>query len=210
MDNEYLAQLYNKHFGGTQNAIANNSAQIGQQQNVNPFAAVAQGLGDRVGSIGNALGTTGAAALSPLITAGHKGNRNKMMMDNKEARDKLAQKYGYENYTQAMEAGESAPAEMWTDFQNLSKGQMEDITDLGNSYENNAIVKHINNTSRNKFGSDAIKTLSTAADVGIGLATGGMSIPAQIAMNSGQGVIEGFADELGNIVTGKQIGRAHV
>lgn len=172
-----------------------------QQESTNPLEAFFKGIGDRVGSIGNALGTTGAAVLSGLTTAGHKGDRNATMQKDKSERDAIAKKYGYADYTAAMNAGESAPEAMWKEFQGQSSNAMDRITDLGNSYKNNFAVKHIANTDQNKFGSDAIKTLSTASDI-LTVPLGGRFNPL---INSVQGAAEGFADTLGNTQQGEQL-----
>lgn len=153
-------------------------------------------------SIGNALGTTGAAAVSFVKDRVHDDTTQRMLNQAKESRQAIAKKYGYADMDALYDALEAAEASGDTGtFNRLSQAEQEDrsltkknadaMTKRANEYkdyrENNQISKFINQDP-GKFAGSAINTLSTATDV-LGLTNGPLT-------NAIQGGIEGVADEL--------------
>lgn len=190
------APKYNPNSQVVYNAIGRDA---GSQNNDNFFTK-------RAKSVGNAVGTTGAAVASFFKDNAENMSRD---IDYKEAKNRMndiAKGYGYdtfndwsEAYAKATEAGDTAKIKQFEEqneaFKKQSDANHEMMTKKAADYrdwmENNDVSKYIQQ-DRGKFAGSAMNTLSTGFDV-LSMAAG---IPNGPVVNGIQGAWEGVADEL--------------
>ena len=159
-------------------------------------------------SIENALGTTLIGVPTSIVKDKiENASTNQMRKDNKARMNEVAKKYGYDNYHAVWDAMDQAEAsgdqETLDKIKNVINPELQAVANENKAkadkkaadykdYRENSYVGQKINQDRGKFAGSAINTLSTGVDVASMLVGG----PANPLVNTVQGGVEGFADEL--------------
>ena len=146
---------------------------------------------DTAGAIGNTVKDTYTAIAGGLMTPASNMMNGYINNKEKDLRDQVAKRYGYNSYSEIDDAGWNNK-ELTNALNAVTKSVQKARNFKSDVLDHNPITENMMNTKQGEYGSNAIKTWNTMADV----LTAPVSLPAAIAINGGQGYLSAAADEL--------------
>lgn len=193
-------QIKESNFGTPSQALLNVSNRavtntVSQPQNKGGLEGVLGNiknwLTDTAGAVGNTLKDTYTAVAGGLMQPGQNLFREYLTGKEKELKDNVAKKYGFNSFNDISDEG-FQNQDLVKELNAVSNTVKKARSQSSDIFNNNAITKNMMNTKQGDYGSNAIKTWNLGADI----LTAPFQGPGQVALNAGQGYLSAIGDEL--------------